>query len=52
MISYYDVMKYMCCTCGGMHASHSSRDPQPAGLQIAGSDNKSNYLVLYRKPQQ
>ena len=29
MISYYDVMKYLCCgTCGSMHVSYSSRDPQ------------------------
>ena len=29
VISYYDVTKYVCCsTCGGMHVSHSSRDPQ------------------------
>ena len=44
MMSYYDVMIFLCCsTCGSMHVSHSSRDPQPAGLQIAGSDNTSNY---------
>ena len=29
MISFYDVMKYLCCsTCGSMHVSHSSRDPR------------------------
>ena len=27
-IMYYDVMKYLCCTCGSMHVIHSSRDPQ------------------------
>ena len=28
-MSYYDVMKYLCySTCGSMHVSHSSRDPQ------------------------
>ena len=44
MILYHDVMKYLCCsTYGSMHVSHRSRDPQPAGLQIAGSHNKSNY---------
>ena len=51
MISYYDVMKYLCCsTCGSMHVSHSSR---PADLLIAGSDNERNQLfILNRKPQQ
>ena len=29
MISYYDVMKYLfCSTCGSMHVSHTSRDPE------------------------
>ena len=35
-------MKYLCCsTCGSVHVSQQQR---PAGLQIAGSGNKSNYI--------
>ena len=44
MTSYYDVMKYLCCsTCRALW-QHSciTQQQRPAGLQIAGSDNKSN----------
>ena len=46
MISCYDVIKYLCCsTCGNMHVSHSSRDPQAYRSQ--GPITKAT-----RKPQQ
>ena len=37
-------MKYLyCSTRGSMHACITQQQQIPAGLQIAGSDNKSNY---------
>ena len=37
-------MKYLCSTRGSMHVLRITQQHRPAGLQIAGSDNKSNYI--------